>query len=159
MNEDRQALLPEIHLLQKQQSCPMTCLDSGPSGQQTTDVIFISVLSFISYIGTEWALADGNANLECHRSPLFRKMGKKREITAEIVSSKPSLLRHWEQLHRQSIQYEPAISHSCWEVEPTLVTSVFKPGSSMCNFITWRWTFSLVRWVEQVTRSPITYFE
>jgi len=69
MNEHRQALLPEIHLLQKQQSCPVTCLDPGPWVQQTTDVILA---------GTEWALADGNANLECHRSPLFRKMGKKK---------------------------------------------------------------------------------
>ena len=70
MNEHRQALLPEIHLLQKQQSCPVTCLDPGPWVQQTTDVILA---------GTEWALADGKANLERHRSPLFRKVGEKKK--------------------------------------------------------------------------------
>lgn len=50
----------------------------GPSVQQITDVIFISVLSFI----LAWyrvkaklqnALADGNATLECHRSRSSKK--------------------------------------------------------------------------------------
>jgi hypothetical protein len=88
--------------------------------------------TFRQLLSFKWHQAEGNASetiswWQClFRMPpilLLKKQGHSPlEITAEIVSSKSSLLRHWEPLHQPLTQHEPEISHYCGEVVPAPVT-------------------------------------